>query len=80
MRVDTRLAWVSTTPLGTPVLPLVYMMMAGVAGRGAAGSASTLSRLLLAVFLPRLITSQYEMSCRSPRKPSVLVLRTGFSK
>ena len=30
----TRLEWVMTTPLGTPVLPLVYMMMAVSEGSG----------------------------------------------
>ena len=32
--VDTRAEWGRTTPLGTPVDPLVYMMMAGSLGFG----------------------------------------------
>ena len=34
----TRLEWVMTTPLGTPVLPLVYMMMAVSEGSGGASA------------------------------------------
>ena len=32
-------AWVRTTPLGTPVEPLVYMMMAVSSGSGGADTA-----------------------------------------
>lgn len=34
LRVATRFLWVSITPLGTPVDPLVYMIMAGSSGVG----------------------------------------------
>ena len=48
-------------PLGFPVLPDVYMMIAGEAGVGGMGSASTSTRLLFVVFLPSDTTSQKEI-------------------
>ena len=49
-------------PLGLPVLPEVYMMMAGVEGEGRTGSLATSGRLLLLpVFLPLDTTSQKEI-------------------
>ncbi len=51
-------------PLGLPVLPEVYMMMAGVEGRG--GICSRSGRLLLLpVLRPWDTTSQKEISCTS---------------
>ena len=38
LRVANRFRWERTPPLGTPVLPLVYMMMAGVEGVGGTGA------------------------------------------
>ena len=34
VEVEMRLPWVRMTPLGTPVLPLVYITMAGVSDVG----------------------------------------------
>ena len=49
-------------------------------GVGGTGSADTSARLLLAVFLPRLMTSQNEISLTSSRKPVTLVLGYTFNK
>ena len=39
--LDTRLRWVSIAPLGTPVVPPVYMRQARSAGSVATGSGSS---------------------------------------
>lgn len=38
VEVEIRFPWVRMTPLGTPVLPLVYMMMAVSEGSGGASA------------------------------------------
>ncbi len=58
------------TPFGTPVDPLVYMMMAGSSGAGGVGNTSVES----ASFFPIEITSQNGVMTTSSRKPLVSVV------
>lgn len=61
--INTVLEILQNIPFGLPVLPEVYIIMAGSSGWGGIGSASTSAWLLLeVVFLPRETTSQNEIS------------------
>ena len=46
VEVDTRLWWESSTPLGTPVLPLVYITTATSSGPGGLGGTGASSPIL----------------------------------
>ena len=46
VEVDTRLRWESSTPLGTPVLPLVYITTATSSGPGGLGGQGASSPIL----------------------------------
>ncbi len=67
LMVKKRFLWLMTTPLGTPVDPLVYMMIAVSSGVGGRLSADA------ALFLPMLTTSQNGVMVTPSRKPEVSV-------
>ena len=66
-----RFLWDIRTPFGTPVDPLVYMMIAMSSVSGGLGGAGC--------SLPKLTTDWKEMISTPSLNPSVLVLKSGSS-
>ena len=86
VEVDTRLWWESSTPLGTPMLPLVYITTATSSGPGGLGGTGASSPILgteryrgYTQLHTDLTTDWNEKTLTDSGKPSVSVLKLGSS-